>query len=41
MTESRINPASANAAVTRLHIPEIQPLAIIALLFERDQTNPP
>jgi hypothetical protein len=33
--------ASPSAALTRSHIPEIQPLAIIALLFERDQTSPP
>jgi hypothetical protein len=32
-TESTINPASANAARPRIHIPEIRPLAIIALAF--------
>ena len=38
MTESTVTTASANAALPRLHIPGIQPLAIIALL-ERDQTS--
>lgn len=34
-TESTINPASANAARPRIHIPEIRPLAIIRRLSSR------